>query len=61
MIYYPIPLHLQKVYENLGYKKGAFPVTETAADEVLSLPMFPDLSPEEQEKVAYALKAIDNL
>jgi dTDP-4-amino-4,6-dideoxygalactose transaminase len=56
MIYYPIPLHLQKVYENLGYKKGAFPVTEKAADEVLSLPMFPDLSLEEQEQVAYALK-----
>ncbi|MDJ0600681.1 MAG: DegT/DnrJ/EryC1/StrS family aminotransferase [Crocosphaera sp.] len=56
MIYYPIPLHLQKVYENLGYQKGAFPITEQAAMEVLSLPMFPDLSPEEQEQVAYALK-----
>ncbi|MGK7961842.1 DegT/DnrJ/EryC1/StrS family aminotransferase [Crocosphaera sp.] len=56
MIYYPIPLHLQKVYQNLGYQKGAFPVTEQAAQEVLSLPMFPDLSPEEQEQVAYALK-----
>ncbi len=55
MIYYPIPLHLQKVYHNLGYKKGDFPVTETAAEEVLSLPMFPDISPEEQEKVAYTL------
>ncbi len=61
MIYYPIPLHLQKVYHPLGYKKGAFPVTETAAEEVLSLPMFPDISPEEQERVAYALKDIDNL
>ncbi|MDJ0728405.1 MAG: DegT/DnrJ/EryC1/StrS family aminotransferase [Crocosphaera sp.] len=56
MIYYPIPLHLQKVYQNLGYQKGAFPVTEQAADEVLSLPMFPDLSLEEQEQVTYALK-----
>ena len=61
MIYYPIPLHLQKVYSDLGYKKGAFPVTETAAEEVLSLPMFPDISPEEQERVAYALKDISNL
>ncbi|MEA5536328.1 DegT/DnrJ/EryC1/StrS family aminotransferase [Crocosphaera sp. XPORK-15E] len=56
MIYYPIPLHLQKVYQNLGYQKGDFPVTEKAAREVLSLPMFPDLSPEEQEQVTYALK-----
>ncbi|MDJ0580832.1 DegT/DnrJ/EryC1/StrS aminotransferase family protein [Crocosphaera sp.] len=56
MIYYPIPLHLQKVYQNLGYQKGAFPVTEQAANEVLSLPMFPDISPEEQEQVAYALR-----
>ncbi|MGK7886124.1 MAG: DegT/DnrJ/EryC1/StrS family aminotransferase [Crocosphaera sp.] len=56
MIYYPIPLHLQKVYQNLGYQKGAFPVTEQAANEVLSLPMFPDISPDEQEQVAYALR-----
>ncbi len=56
MIYYPIPLHLQKVYQNLGYQKGDFPVTEQAANEVLSLPMFPDISPEEQEQVAYALR-----
>lgn len=56
MIYYPIPLHLQKVYESLGYQKGDFPMTEKAAKEVLSLPMFPDLTLEEQEQIAYALK-----
>ncbi len=56
MIYYPIPLHLQKVYQNLGYKTADFPVTEQVAKEVLSLPMFPDISPEEQEQVTYALK-----
>ncbi|MEA5512023.1 DegT/DnrJ/EryC1/StrS family aminotransferase [Crocosphaera sp. UHCC 0190] len=56
MIYYPIPLHLQKVYQKLGYQKGDFPVTEKAARQVLSLPMFPDLSLEEQEQVTYALK-----
>jgi len=56
MIYYPIPLHLQPVYQDLGYQKGQLPVVEQAALEVLSLPMFPGISPEEQEQVAYALK-----
>ena len=56
MIYYPIPLQLQPVYQNLGYKKGQLPVVEQAAREVLSLPMFPGISKAEQERVAYALK-----
>ena len=56
MIYYPIPLHLQPVYDDLGYQKGQLPIVEQAAQEVLSLPMFPGISPEEQEQVAYALK-----
>lgn len=56
MIYYPIPLHLQPVYKNLGYQKGDFPNAEKACDQVLSLPMFPDLTYEEQEQIAYALK-----
>jgi dTDP-4-amino-4,6-dideoxygalactose transaminase len=56
MVYYPIPLHLQPVYQSLGYPKGQFPVAELASAKVLSLPMFPDLSIEEQQKVAYALK-----
>jgi dTDP-4-amino-4,6-dideoxygalactose transaminase len=56
MIYYPLPLHLQPVYQNLGYKKGQLPVAEQAAREVLSLPMFPGISPEEQEQVAHTLK-----
>lgn len=55
-IYYPLPLHLQPVYEPLGYQKGQFPVSEQAAQTVLSLPMFPELQPEQQEAVAYALK-----
>ena len=56
MIYYPIPLQLQPVYQNLGYKKGQLPIVEQAAREVLSLPIFPGISEAEQEQVAYALK-----
>jgi dTDP-4-amino-4,6-dideoxygalactose transaminase len=56
MVYYPIPLHLQPVYQNLGYQKGQLPAVEKAAREVLSLPMFPDLTFEEQQQVVYSLK-----
>jgi dTDP-4-amino-4,6-dideoxygalactose transaminase len=50
-IHYPIPLHLQNAYRRLGYQKGDFPVTEKVAGEILSLPMYPDLSTNEQESV----------
>jgi len=56
MIYYPIPLHLQVVYQNLGYPLGSFLDTEAIAEQVLSLPMFPGINIEEQQQVAYALK-----
>lgn len=56
MLYYPSPLHLQPVYENLGYQPGQFPVSEQACHEVISLPMFPELTQEQQDKVIYALK-----
>lgn len=56
MIYYPIPLQLQPVYQTLGYQKGQLPVVEQAAREVLSLPMFPGILGAEQEQTAYALK-----
>ena len=51
-IHYPIPLHLQKAYQHLGYKKGDFPVTERIAEEIVSLPMFPQLTHNQQKEVA---------
>ncbi len=54
-IYYPVPLHLQSVYGNLEYSEGDFPVTEAACEEVLSLPIFPELRRDEQEQVAAAV------
>ena len=51
-IHYPIPLHLQKAYQHLNYKKGDFPVTEQAAVEIVSLPMYPQLTTAEQDEVA---------
>ncbi|MBK1989263.1 DegT/DnrJ/EryC1/StrS family aminotransferase [Sphaerospermopsis aphanizomenoides BCCUSP55] len=56
MLYYPLPLHLQPVYEHLGYQPGQLPVSEQACHEVISLPMFPELTQEQQDKVIYALK-----
>jgi dTDP-4-amino-4,6-dideoxygalactose transaminase len=50
-IHYPIPLHLQKAYANLGYRKGDFPVCEGVAADILSLPMFPQLTSEQQRRV----------
>lgn len=55
-IHYPVPIHLQKAYSFLGYVKGAFPVAEQCADELLSLPMFPELKPEQIEVVAQELR-----
>ncbi len=54
--YYPLPLHLQEVYKHLSYAPGSFPVAETVCTQVLSLPMFPELSELQQVAVVDALK-----
>jgi dTDP-4-amino-4,6-dideoxygalactose transaminase len=54
-IHYPVPLHLQDAYKNLGYRTGDFPVTERVAEEIVSLPMFPQLTSEQQSYVAEKL------
>jgi dTDP-4-amino-4,6-dideoxygalactose transaminase len=51
-IHYPIPLHLQKAYQSLNYRAGDFPVAEKAAAQIVSLPMFPQLTAEQQARVA---------
>jgi dTDP-4-amino-4,6-dideoxygalactose transaminase len=56
-IHYPIPLHLQKAYSKLGYGPGVFPVAEAAADKILSLPMYPSLTCQQQQRVVEVLSA----
>jgi dTDP-4-amino-4,6-dideoxygalactose transaminase len=55
LIHYPVPVHLQPAYENLGYAKGSLPNTEKVAHEVLSLPMYPELT---EEQVAFVCECI---
>ena len=54
-LHYPVPLHLQSCYREWGYRAGSLPVTERAAREILSLPMFPGLEQPAQERVAVAI------
>ena len=55
MVYYKIPLHLQKVFEALGYSKGDFPLSERVSNKIFSIPMHPYLSTDQQDKVIDAL------
>ena len=55
-LHYPVPLHLTEAYAHLGFQKGAFPITERYAEEVISLPMFPELTTEEMVRVTEVLK-----
>ncbi len=56
LIHYPIPIHLQKAFRELGYRRGALPLTEQYAREVLSLPFFPEMTESEIEGVATQIK-----
>ena len=54
-VHYPVPVHMQGAFESLGYRQGAFPVTEQAAAEILSLPMFGEITAAQQEQVVEAI------
>jgi dTDP-4-amino-4,6-dideoxygalactose transaminase len=56
-IHYPVPIHLTPAFARLGYAEGAFPVTERTATEILSLPLFPEITPAQQERVVSVLMA----
>jgi dTDP-4-amino-4,6-dideoxygalactose transaminase len=56
-LHYPLPLHLQKCYASLGYKAGAFPVAERAGRECLSLPIYPELTDSQIQRVATVIGA----
>jgi len=55
--YYPVPFHLQPIYASLGYQRGEFPIAERAAEEVLSLPIYPELTPAQIERIVESLRA----
>ncbi len=57
-IHYPVPVHLQPAYRDLGYGPGDFPVAEQAAHEVLSLPMYPELRPDQVEAIAEQVRTL---
>jgi dTDP-4-amino-4,6-dideoxygalactose transaminase len=59
-IHYPIPIHLQPAYSDLGYKRGDFPVTEAYADEILSLPMYAELTPDAIQYVADTIREFNS-
>ena len=55
-IHYPVPVHLQTAFRNLGYAPGDFPITEAAAEQILSLPIYPQITPEQQRRVAEVIR-----
>lgn len=57
-VHYPIPIHLQPAYQNLAYPVGSMPVAEAASNELLSLPLYPELTSEQQEQVISTLVSV---
>ncbi len=55
-VYYPVPLHLQQCYKDLGYQKGSFPVSERLAEKVISLPVYPELS---AEAIGHVIRTVE--
>ena len=58
LIYYPIPIHMQKAFSYLNYKKGSLPVTEKICNEILSLPFYPEIEESTQEYIVANIKSI---
>jgi dTDP-4-amino-4,6-dideoxygalactose transaminase len=56
-VHYPVPLHLEPAFRYLGYRPGDFPVAEAAAQSIISLPIFPQITADQQERVADAIRA----
>ncbi len=54
-VYYPLPLHLQPCFAELGYRRGSLPATEAVMDEVISLPIYPELTDAQQDRVIAAV------
>jgi dTDP-4-amino-4,6-dideoxygalactose transaminase len=57
-IHYPVPVHLQKAYDSLGYKAGSLPHTESACERAISMPLFPEMK---TEQVEYAAKTLEEI